>query len=115
MMDESYPKAYFESSWRRSGGYSWLVDGAFIVPLPALCFTGVTVFAPSAISPTTGSKGTLGFLARRSPLGGYFLFMDGLLEPVPLGATSPVSFFFVAYDLISALLLASSISEKVNE
>ena len=65
-------------------------------PLPAQCFTGVTVFTPYAISPTTGSKGILGFLGGRSPLGGNFLFMDGLLKPVPLRSTSPVSFFLVA-------------------
>ena len=83
-------------------------------PLPAPCFIGVTVFAPSAISPTIGSKGTLGFLGGWSPLDGYFLFVDGLLEPVPLGSISLVSFFLAACDLISAILLASSISEKVN-
>ena len=91
------------------------MDGAFIGPLPALCFTEVTAFVPSAISLTTGSKGTLGFLAGRSPLGSYFLFVDRLLEPIPLGAMSLVFFFLAAYDLISALLLASSISEKVND
>ena len=98
----------------RTGGLSYVVDGAFIRPLPTPCFTWVTVFAPSAISPTMGSKGTLGFLAGRSPLGSYFLFVDGLLEPVPLTATSLVSFFFATCDLISALLLASSISIKMD-
>ena len=79
-------------------------------PLPTPWFTWVIVFAPSAISPTTGSKGTLGFLGGWSPLHGYFLFVDGLLEPVPLGSTSPVSFFLAAWDLIIALLLVLSIS-----
>ena len=91
-----------------------MVDGAFIRPLSAPYFTGVTIFVPSAISPTTGSKGTLGFLAERSPLGGGFLFMDKLLAIVAIGATSSDFFFLADYDLISALLLASSISEKVN-
>ena len=77
-------------------------------------FTEVTVFASIAISPTTGSKGTLGFLAGRFPLGSGFLFMDGLLATVAVGATSPDSFFLAACYLISALLLASSISKKVN-
>ena len=58
----------------------------------------------------TGSKDTLAFLAGRSPLGYGFLLTDGLLGPVLGGATSLVSFFFAALDLIKALLLASSIS-----
>ena len=40
MIDESYSKAYLESSRRRTGGFSWLVDGAFIVPLPAYASLG---------------------------------------------------------------------------
>ena len=92
-----------------------MVGRAFIGPLLAPCFTRVTVFAPLAISPTTGSKGTLGFLGGWSLLDKCFLFVYGLLESVPLGAISPVSFFLAACALISALLLASSISIKVNE
>ena len=88
------------------------MDGAFIKPLPDPCFAGVTVFVPSTINPTTGSNGTLGFLSGRSPLDGYFLFIDGILELVPLGAILLVSFFLAACDLINALLLASSISIK---
>ena len=65
-------------------------------PLPVSCFIRVTVFMPSAISPTTGSKGTLGFLGGRSSLEGSVLFIDGLLEPFPLGSTSPDSFFLAA-------------------
>ena len=65
-------------------------------PLQAPCFTRVTVFAPLAISPTTGSKGTLDFFGGRSFLDNYFLFVDGLLELVPLGSTSLVSFFLAA-------------------
>ena len=61
-----------------------------------------------------GSKGTLGFLGGQSPLDGYFLSMDRLLELVPLGAILPVSFFLVACALIIALLLALSISVKVD-
>ena len=82
-------------------------------PLPTPCFTGVTVLL-LAISLATGSREALGFLAGRFPLGGGFLFMDGLLATVAVGAMSPDSFFFAACDLISALLLASSIFEKVN-
>ena len=81
-------------------------------PLLTPCFVGVAVFAALAISPTTGSKDTLAFLAGRSPLGYGFLFIDGILGAVPMGEMSPVSFFFAAFDLINALLLASSISEK---
>ena len=81
-------------------------------PLPTPCFVGVAIFATLAMSLTTGSKGTLAFLAGQSPLGRGFLFADGMLEPVLVGAMSPLSFFFAALDLIYALLLASSISEK---
>ena len=81
-------------------------------PLPTPCLIGVAAFAASAISPMTGSKDTLAFLARWSPFGYGFLLTDGLFGLVPRGATSPVSFFFVALDLIKALLLASSISKK---
>ena len=90
-----------------------MLDGAFIKPLPAPCFIGVAVL-PSAISPTTGSKETLGFLARRSPLGADFLLIDGLIATVAEEATSPDSFFLVACALINAFLLASSISVKLN-
>ena len=90
-----------------------MVDEAFMKPLPTPCFTGVIVL-PSAISPTTGSKETFGFLAQQSPLGVGFLFIDRLLAIVAVEATSPDSFFLVAYDLIKALLLATSISENVN-
>ena len=113
MMDEICSKACLESSQRRTGGFSWVVDRAFMRPLPALCFTGVIVL-PLAISPTTGSRETLGFLVGQSPLGGGFLFMDGLLATVAVRAMSLDSFFFAAYDLISALLLVLSIFEKVN-
>ena len=78
-------------------------------PLLAPCFTEVTAFTPLAISLTTSSKETLGFLGGRSLLDGYFLFIDGLLEPVPLGSTSLDSFFLAAWALIIALLLALSI------
>ena len=40
--------------------------------------------------------------------------MDKLLATVAVGATLSDTFFLAACDVISALLLASSISEKVN-
>ena len=90
--------------------FSWLVDGAFIKPLPNPCFARVMVFVPSAINPMTGSRWTFCCLWGRSPLDDYcFLLMD---RTVPLGATSPDSFLFLACDLINALFLASSISVK---
>ena len=110
MIDEIY---CLESSRRRTGGFSGMVDEAFMRLLLAPYFTRVTVL-PSAISPTTGSKEILGFLACRSPLDRGFLFIDGLLAIVAVGATSLDSFFLAVYDLINALLLALSISEKVN-
>ena len=61
-----------------------------------------------------GSKETLDFFAWQSPLGADFLLMDGLIAIVADGAASPDYFFLAACALIKALLLASSISEKVD-
>ena len=80
-------------------------------PLPPPCLAGVTVLLPSAIRPMTGSVETFYFLGARSPLSNSLFFAEGLLEPVPM-APSSVSFFFVARFLMTALLFASSISEK---
>ena len=41
------------------------------------------------------------------------LFIEGLLEPVPI-APSSVSLFFAALFLMAALLFASSISKKIR-
>ena len=99
-----------EFVWRRRGeGFSWLVDGAFIKPLPDPCFIGVTVFVPLAINPTTGSRETFYCFWGRSDLDGGFLFIDGA---VPLGTTSPDSFLLATCAFIRALLLASSIFAK---
>ena len=110
-MDESLSKAYWGSLRSRTGGFFWLLGRATIRPLSALCFAGVTVLAPLAIRPTTGSKETLGFLGARSPFYGIFLLIDGLLELVPMGSVlAPL--FLAACSLITALLFASSISKK---
>ena len=110
-MDEIFSKEYLESSRRRMGGFSWVVDGLFIKPFPVPCLVGVTVFLPSDSSPTTGSKMILGFLGRRPCFSSSFLFVDGLDEPVSLGCPS-TSFFLAAYCLMTALLLATSISTQ---
>ena len=65
----------FESSLRRTGGFSWVVDGPVIRPFPALCLAGVIVFLPSAFNPTTGSIGLLRettLLLRQLPFCGRF-------------------------------------------
>ena len=92
-------------------GFFWLPGGATIRPLPAPCFVGVTVLAPSAIRPTMGSKETLGFLGARSPFDGILLLIDNLLEPIPMGSVS-APLFLAACSLIAALPFASSISKK---
>ena len=58
----------FESSLRRTSGFSWVVDGPVIRPFPAPCLAGVIVFLPSASNPTTGSSTVLGFLGRKTLL-----------------------------------------------
>ena len=80
-------------------------------PLPLPGLAGVTVLLPFAIRPMTGSVVTFCFLGARSPLSNGLFFAEGLLEPVPM-APSFVSFFFAARFLMTALLFASSISEK---
>ena len=111
-MDESFSRAYFESSLKRTGDFSWVVDGPVIKPFPVLCLAGVIVFLPSASYPTTGSSSVLGFLGIRPCFSGNFLFMDGLDEPVTIGTWPPTSFFFAAFCFMTALLLAASISTQ---
>ena len=113
MIDESFSKAYLESLWRRTSGFSLEVDGPFMKPFPAPCLAVATVFVPSAFNPTTGSNVTLGLFGRRSCFDGTFLLKDRWLWFVPLG-TWPPSFHLAAYDLIMAHLLAVSISAKVD-
>ena len=61
MMDESYSNAYFESSQRRTGGFSAEGTELVISPFP-LPWTGfVTVFLPSAFNPKQVQEQTLGF------------------------------------------------------
>ena len=94
------------------GGFSWVVDEPFIKPFPVLCLAGVTVFLPLASNPTMGSKTILGFLGGRPYFSGNFLFVDGSNEPVTTGTWPPTSFFFTAFCLMTALLLAASISTQ---
>ena len=111
MIDESFSKAYLGSSQSRTGGFFWLPSRGIIRPLPAPCFAVVTVLAPSAIRPTTGSNETLGLLGARSPLDGGLLLIDDLLKLVPMGSTL-ASLFLAAWSRIVAFLFASSISKK---
>ena len=83
-------------------------------PFHAPYLAGVTIFAPSASNPTTGSNLTLGFFGGRSCFDDTFLLEDEWLGSVPLGIWPPFSFLLTVYALIMAPLLAASISAKVD-